>query len=350
ETYVDKFTNTKVSTLHQQRDCKINSQKIYTTELTEIYNTNSQKNKMSKLIIRQLATLTLLALVAVNLASAGQGCPFDNGSCQEYCATQGCHVGYCGHFAWIQCICRKCGTEWSGPSWYDKVRNRGAASNSTEVAATDASTTLSNNQNSEQGGTEAISDESAERILFDFIQNSSPREGRLNDMNTDNNNDNSSTTATTGNIGKDTDIVITPPVKEQSGFVIASASHPNQDTVIVKTGTDSSSTDGQQKFDIVNDIIMRLKPLMNKNVNERISYRVPLTYATHKSSASSTASTAKTTNIDDGQDTSNEEDNTLPKEALSSTEVPDVEHPTPKTSRIGDKRASLGLLTNHLAI
>lgn len=40
---------------------------------------------------------------------ASQGCPFNDGSCEEYCKQQGCNFGYCGHFAWIQCICRKCG-------------------------------------------------------------------------------------------------------------------------------------------------------------------------------------------------------------------------------------------------
>ena len=64
-----------------------------------------------------LIALTLVALTGS--AEAGQGCPFDDGSCREYCGQQGCQLGYCGHFAWIQCICRKCGDEWS---WYDKVR------------------------------------------------------------------------------------------------------------------------------------------------------------------------------------------------------------------------------------
>lgn len=62
-----------------------------------------------------------MALATLALASLGQvyaGCPFDDGSCQEYCNQQGCNLGYCGHFAWIQCICRKCGDEWN---WYDKV-------------------------------------------------------------------------------------------------------------------------------------------------------------------------------------------------------------------------------------
>lgn len=40
-------------------------------------------------------------------------------------------MGYCGHFAWIQCICRKCGDEWS---WYDKVRfNPDKTVNQTEL-------------------------------------------------------------------------------------------------------------------------------------------------------------------------------------------------------------------------
>lgn len=69
--------------------------------------------------MRNLLILTLGLATLLELAEAGQGCPFDDGSCQEYCNQQGCNMGYCGHFAWIQCICRKCGDEWS---WYDKVR------------------------------------------------------------------------------------------------------------------------------------------------------------------------------------------------------------------------------------
>lgn len=81
--------------------------------------------------------LVVLFTIAVTLgalatsAEAGQGCPFDDGSCQEYCNQQGCNMGYCGHFAWIQCICRKCGDEWS---WYDKVRyNPDKTVNQTEL-------------------------------------------------------------------------------------------------------------------------------------------------------------------------------------------------------------------------
>lgn len=59
-----------------------------------------------------------LAVCAFELAQAGQGCPFDHASCQDYCSQQGCNYGYCGHFAWIQCICRKCGDEWG---YHDKV-------------------------------------------------------------------------------------------------------------------------------------------------------------------------------------------------------------------------------------
>lgn len=76
-------------------------------------------------------SLLLIALAVMRGAEAGQGCPFDDGSCQEYCSQQGCNMGYCGHFAWIQCICRKCGDEWS---WYDKVRyNPDKTVNQTEL-------------------------------------------------------------------------------------------------------------------------------------------------------------------------------------------------------------------------
>lgn len=69
--------------------------------------------------VGSLAMLALLIAAYVESSEAGQGCPFDNESCQDYCAQQGCSMGYCGHFAWIQCICRRCGDEWN---WYDKVR------------------------------------------------------------------------------------------------------------------------------------------------------------------------------------------------------------------------------------
>lgn len=65
-----------------------------------------------------LAVCALLALGASG-AQSSQGCPFDDGSCQTYCQQQGCNFGYCGNFAWIQCICRKCGDAWNS---YDKVR------------------------------------------------------------------------------------------------------------------------------------------------------------------------------------------------------------------------------------
>lgn len=79
--------------------------------------------------------LVVVVFVCCQLAAsgveAGQGCPFDDGSCQEYCGQQGCSMGYCGHFAWIQCICRKCGDEWS---WYDKVHyNPDKTVNQTEL-------------------------------------------------------------------------------------------------------------------------------------------------------------------------------------------------------------------------
>lgn len=78
-------------------------------------------------------TLTLAVLTIGLLAAQAEaaGCPFEDASCQEYCNTQGCNLGYCGHFAWIQCICRKCGDEWS---WYDKVRyNPDKTVNQTEL-------------------------------------------------------------------------------------------------------------------------------------------------------------------------------------------------------------------------
>lgn len=75
--------------------------------------------------------LALCLTSLAELASAGQGCPFDDSSCQEYCSQQGCNMGYCGHFAWTQCICRKCGDEWNT---YDKVKsNPNAAVNQTEL-------------------------------------------------------------------------------------------------------------------------------------------------------------------------------------------------------------------------
>lgn len=77
---------------------------------------------MHKRQILNLGSLVIVALVLatyIEQSEAGQGCPFDDGSCQDYCAQQGCNMGYCGHFAWIQCICRKCGSEWN---WYDKVK------------------------------------------------------------------------------------------------------------------------------------------------------------------------------------------------------------------------------------
>lgn len=69
--------------------------------------------------VGSLALLAILIAAYIESSEAGQGCPFDNESCQDYCAQQGCSMGYCGHFAWIQCICRRCGDEWN---WYDKVR------------------------------------------------------------------------------------------------------------------------------------------------------------------------------------------------------------------------------------
>lgn len=78
-----------------------------------------------------VATVVLATTCLIQGAQAGQGCPFDDGSCQEYCGQQGCHMGYCGHFAWIQCICRKCGDEWN---WYDKVHyNPDKTVNQTEL-------------------------------------------------------------------------------------------------------------------------------------------------------------------------------------------------------------------------
>lgn len=78
----------------------------------------SQIRSITKPALCLTALVAIIALGAME-AEASQGCPFDDGSCQEYCSQQGCNMGYCGHFAWIQCICRKCGDEWS---WYDKVR------------------------------------------------------------------------------------------------------------------------------------------------------------------------------------------------------------------------------------
>lgn len=81
--------------------------------------------------LRNLLLVVAIKLALLQVAAAGQGCPFDDGSCQEYCNQQGCNMGYCGHFAWIQCICRKCGDEWS---WYDKVRyNPDKTVNQTEL-------------------------------------------------------------------------------------------------------------------------------------------------------------------------------------------------------------------------
>lgn len=79
-----------------------------------------QTNRRSIYLVASgaLAASCLLCLL-VQQAEAGQGCPFDDGSCNDYCAQQGCSLGYCGHFAWIQCICRKCGDEWNS---YDKIR------------------------------------------------------------------------------------------------------------------------------------------------------------------------------------------------------------------------------------
>lgn len=81
-------------------------------------------------------SLSLLALAIIALGFApsptqAAGCPFEDASCQEYCNKQGCSLGYCGHFAWIQCICRKCGDEWN---YYDKVRyNPDKTVNQTEL-------------------------------------------------------------------------------------------------------------------------------------------------------------------------------------------------------------------------
>lgn len=91
----------------------------------------NRSDKSFKLISMLLLGSVLSLVFAGNVALAGQGCPFDDGSCREYCNQQGCNMGYCGHFAWIQCICRKCGDEWS---WYDKVRyNPDKTVNQTEL-------------------------------------------------------------------------------------------------------------------------------------------------------------------------------------------------------------------------
>jgi len=93
-----------------------------------------------------------LCLALAQVARAGQGCPFDNASCQEYCSQQGCNFGYCGHFAWIQCICRKCGDEWG---YYDKVHyNPDKQVNQTELDSLKLNGSeplvLENNNNNEQ--------------------------------------------------------------------------------------------------------------------------------------------------------------------------------------------------------
>lgn len=66
-----------------------------------------QTTNMSKYAIALAVAIVVIS--EIGLIAADQGCPFDNGSCQEYCNQQSCGLGYCGHFAWIQCICRKCG-------------------------------------------------------------------------------------------------------------------------------------------------------------------------------------------------------------------------------------------------
>lgn len=71
------------------------------------------------LALGSIAFFALTLMLLPGTSEADQGCPFNDGSCQEYCGQQGCSMGYCGHFAWIQCICRRCGDEWN---WYDKVR------------------------------------------------------------------------------------------------------------------------------------------------------------------------------------------------------------------------------------
>lgn len=87
-------------------------------------------NASSSLALAALASL-LLALSFVAAPTQAAGCPFEDASCQDYCNKQGCSLGYCGHFAWIQCICRKCGDEWN---YYDKVRyNPDQTVNQTEL-------------------------------------------------------------------------------------------------------------------------------------------------------------------------------------------------------------------------
>lgn len=98
-----------------------------------------------------LFALIALTILSINISPVTSSCPFDDSSCQDTCKEQGCNMGYCGHFAWIQCICRKCGKEWE---WYDTVRvNEGKQVNQTELESLKLNTT--NAQINQQANGEA---------------------------------------------------------------------------------------------------------------------------------------------------------------------------------------------------
>lgn len=117
--------------VNQQNYFQFKSSHLQQQQQTVATSSLNRSEKSFELISMLLLGSVLGLMFAGNVALAGQGCPFDDGSCREYCNQQGCNMGYCGHFAWIQCICRKCGDEWS---WYDKVRyNPDKTVNQTEL-------------------------------------------------------------------------------------------------------------------------------------------------------------------------------------------------------------------------
>lgn len=128
----DKLDQSKAK--NQSKMQKVNQQQQQQQHNEGQVSTGSGINRSQgsfKLVSMLLFGILACLVMTTQVAQAGQGCPFDDGSCREYCNQQGCNMGYCGHFAWIQCICRKCGDEWS---WYDKVRyNPDKTVNQTEL-------------------------------------------------------------------------------------------------------------------------------------------------------------------------------------------------------------------------
>lgn len=77
---------------------------------------HNKEVKMST--VRTVIVCLLIGLMilgaAVPRADAGKGCPFYPDECKAHCLErQQCYYGYCGSFAWLECICRKCSPLWA---------------------------------------------------------------------------------------------------------------------------------------------------------------------------------------------------------------------------------------------